>query len=104
MNTVLIRPEDIGSWKNYLGYLLLFFALVDSIYLLILLYKKAGGGELKFFFLKALALVVPFYFVFYPPLHGQKENPKVRNLWAYVFIGFLVYGLAFLIFNITKSI
>ena len=25
-NTVLIRPEDSGSWKNYLGYL--FLALV----------------------------------------------------------------------------
>jgi len=33
-NTALIKPEDVGSWKNYLGYLFLFIALVDSIILI----------------------------------------------------------------------
>lgn len=30
-NTVLIRPEDIGSWKNYLGYTFLVIALFDTV-------------------------------------------------------------------------
>lgn len=30
-NTILIRPEDIGTWKNYLGYFLLVFALYDIV-------------------------------------------------------------------------
>jgi len=34
-NTVLIRPEDVGSWKNYLGYFLLALALYDIIALLV---------------------------------------------------------------------
>ncbi len=29
MNTVWIRPADIGSWENYLGYVLLLFAAYD---------------------------------------------------------------------------
>jgi hypothetical protein len=29
MNTVLIRPEDIGSWKNYAGHFFLLMAVVD---------------------------------------------------------------------------
>jgi uncharacterized membrane protein YfhO len=37
LNTVFIRPEDIGSWKNYLGYLLLILAAVD---IAVLIWKK----------------------------------------------------------------
>lgn len=33
MNTVFIRTEDISSWKNYVGYLFLITALVDSFFL-----------------------------------------------------------------------
>ena len=33
MNTVLIRPEDVGSWKNYAGYAFLVMALVDVVLL-----------------------------------------------------------------------
>ena len=35
MNTVLIRPDDVGSWKNYLGYLFLIIAAIDLFYLII---------------------------------------------------------------------
>lgn len=28
-NTVLIGPEDLGSWKNYAGYGFLALALID---------------------------------------------------------------------------
>jgi hypothetical protein len=37
LNTVFIRPEDIGSWKNYVGYACLVMALIDVTYLI----KKA---------------------------------------------------------------
>jgi hypothetical protein len=33
MNTVFIRPEDIGTWKNYVGYALLLLGLIDSLIL-----------------------------------------------------------------------
>ncbi len=35
MNTLWIRPEDVGSWKNYLGYVLLALAVFDIIWLLL---------------------------------------------------------------------
>jgi len=31
MNTVLIRTEEIGTWKNYLGYLFLALVVFDVI-------------------------------------------------------------------------
>jgi len=34
MNTVFIKTEDMGSWKNYVGYALLVFALIEIVYLL----------------------------------------------------------------------
>ncbi|TNE62191.1 MAG: hypothetical protein EP344_05255 [Bacteroidetes bacterium] len=33
LNTVFVRPEDIGSWKNYAGYGFLLLALVDAVVL-----------------------------------------------------------------------
>jgi len=33
-NTILLRPEDVGGWKNYLGYVIWIFAVYD-LYLLI---------------------------------------------------------------------
>lgn len=33
MNTVFIRPEDIGCWKNYFGYLFLLLAAIDTFFL-----------------------------------------------------------------------
>ena len=31
MNTIFINPENIASWENYLGYLILILAVVDTI-------------------------------------------------------------------------
>lgn len=31
MNTVLLRPEDVGTWKNYAGYAFFALAIFDSI-------------------------------------------------------------------------
>ena len=35
MNTVLIRAEDVDSWKNYVGYLFLIIAAINLFYLLL---------------------------------------------------------------------
>ena len=34
INTLLIRPEDIGSWKNYVGYVFLIISAANLIWLL----------------------------------------------------------------------
>ena len=39
-NTLLIRPEDIGSWKNYVGYVFLIISAANLIWLFVILYKK----------------------------------------------------------------
>jgi hypothetical protein len=39
-NTALIRPEDAGSWKNYLGYFFLLIALIEIIFLIKSFLKK----------------------------------------------------------------
>ena len=44
INTVLIRPEDTGTWKNYLGYGFLFVALIE-IFFLIKQYSKKNNDE-----------------------------------------------------------
>jgi len=40
LNTVLIQPEDIGSWKNYAGYGVLLIAILDTIGLIRKLTRK----------------------------------------------------------------
>ncbi|TFV95557.1 hypothetical protein E4S40_04890 [Algoriphagus kandeliae] len=34
MNTVFIKAEDVGSFKNYLGYVLLVLGLIDAFFLI----------------------------------------------------------------------
>lgn len=34
INTVFIKPEDLGSFKNYLGYGLLIMGLIDAFFLI----------------------------------------------------------------------
>jgi hypothetical protein len=45
MNTVLIRPEDVGTWKNYVGFFLIGLAIADSILILINLIKTKKAAE-----------------------------------------------------------
>jgi len=33
MNTVFLKPEDVGTWKNYVGYAFLLIAVVELFYL-----------------------------------------------------------------------
>ena len=47
MNTVLIRPEDVGSWKNYLGYFFLLLAVVNSFFLIKSYLRKKAPNPIK---------------------------------------------------------
>lgn len=54
-----------------------------------------------FIMLKVLALVLPFYLVYYGPLHERPGDPEMKALWKYVLLGFLGYvllGIAIAIF------
>ena len=44
LNTLFIKPEEIGTWKNYLGYAILIVAVVDTIFLVknIVKHKRRG--------------------------------------------------------------
>jgi hypothetical protein len=52
-----------------------------------------------FALLKVLAFVIPFYFVFYGPLH---DNPEMKILWKYVFSGFFAYALILIMIKYLK--
>ena len=45
MNTVFVRPEDVGSWKNCVGYLFLIIAAIDLFYLLLMSFKQSKKNE-----------------------------------------------------------
>jgi len=47
LNTVFIRPEDIGTWKHFLGYLLLILAVVDTIFIIKNIIKQRRTNEVK---------------------------------------------------------
>lgn len=40
MNTVLIKPEDAGTWKNYVGFAFLAVAIFDIILLIMKYFKR----------------------------------------------------------------
>lgn len=40
-NTILLRPEDVGTWKNYVGYAFLAICLVNVVILLVILRRKS---------------------------------------------------------------
>ena len=40
-NTVLLRPEDVGTWRNYVGYAFLFICLVNVVILLFMLRNRS---------------------------------------------------------------
>lgn len=50
----------------------------------------------KFFnrFLQVSAFLLPVYFIFYPKLHENPEDPFTKILWKYVIAGFCFYGVA----------
>lgn len=40
-NTLLLKPEDTGTWKNYVGYGFLLICLINVFWFLILIGKKS---------------------------------------------------------------
>lgn len=44
-NTIMIKPEDVGTWKNYLGYVILLIAVADTIYIAVKLIKNRNSQE-----------------------------------------------------------
>jgi VanZ family protein len=53
--------------------------------------------------LQILAFLLPFYFIFYGPLHDNPERPKVKTLWKYIFSGFFTYMILGIIFVLIKK-
>jgi len=54
--------------------------------------------------LQVLAFLLPFYFIFYGPLHDNPKHPKVKTLWKYIFSGFFAYTILVIIIIINKGI
>ena len=67
-----------------------------------ILLKKKQCEAIKFFFLKALALALPFYVVYLPQLHEDSTDPKIQRLWKYVIIGFLIYLAGIILYILLK--
>lgn len=52
-------------------------------------------------FLQVSAFLLPVYFVFYPRLNENMDDPFIKSLWRYTIAGFCCYGiLAVVIFAI----
>lgn len=49
--------------------------------------------KIKSIVFKFLAVIIPFYVVYYSQLHDNQEKPEIKILWRYVFFGFLLYFL-----------
>ena len=45
LNTVLIKPENIGTWRNYIGYGCLVLAAIYVVILIIKQIKSKKEGE-----------------------------------------------------------
>ena len=40
MNTVFLKPADVGTWKNYVGYGFLLIAIIELTYYLLILKRR----------------------------------------------------------------
>ena len=47
MNTVLIRSEEVGSWRNYVGYLFLIIAVINFYFLIRKNFIERKRGDLQ---------------------------------------------------------
>jgi hypothetical protein len=48
-------------------------------------------------FLQVAAFLLPVYFVFYPALNENPNDPFIKSLWRFTICGFCFYGIAALI-------
>ena len=44
-------------------------------------------------FLQLSAFLLPIYFVFYPALNENLEDPFIKSLWKFTIAGFCFYGI-----------
>ncbi len=91
MNTVFIKPVNVGSWKNYAGMFLLLIADFNIVLLVLINRKGEGSNKPYDILLKLFALILPFYFVFYDSLYANQDEPKMKELLRYLLAGFIVY-------------
>jgi len=91
MNTLLLKKEDIGTWKNYLGILILMLGIMNLIMAFVTNLSQKLKEKTKNVIFKIVAVVIPFYFIYYWQLHEKQQNKEVKILWKYVMIGFFIY-------------
>ncbi|MCP5061256.1 MAG: hypothetical protein GY936_02180 [Ignavibacteriae bacterium] len=48
--------------------------------------------------LKIFAFLIPMYFIFYPDLNENPDNPRTVSLWKYTLAGFVGYIILTLIY------
>jgi hypothetical protein len=53
--------------------------------------------------LKLGMVLLPFYFIFFGPLHHNAKNPEIKVLWKYLYVGFAFYTLIILYFIIKGA-
>jgi hypothetical protein len=75
---------------------------METVVFTFILPKKKQWEAIKFFFLKLLALTLPFYVVFLPQLHEDSSRAKIKNLWKYVITGFLIYIAGIILYILLK--
>ncbi len=42
LNTVFLKPEDMGSWKNYAGFLFMLLAAINVVFLVVQQQKETA--------------------------------------------------------------
>lgn len=106
MNTLLIRPEDTGTWKNYIGYLFLAFVVLDIIMYLIKKNKKnimwyllkTEISYFKWLYIFSLAFVIIVNFGLTIDgrwIEAQGDFPGLRIIWMGVGIVVLFFAILF---------
>lgn len=91
MNTFFIKKKDIGSWKNYVGYALLLLGAINALMIIAEYLSPRLKIKTRNTLFKIIALIIPFYFVYYWPLHEKQNKNEIKILWKYIFIGFVIY-------------
>ncbi len=102
MNTVLIKPEDIGTWKNYIGMLFLLIATINTVLFLFVIRKSETKNSIYDILLKIFAFILPFYFVFYDRINANHDEPKMKELTRYLIGGFVVYFIIGIVLYFVK--
>ena len=69
-----------------------------------ILYRLKMKTNYTYLLLRISAFLLPFYLIFYGPLHENPEHPKVKSLWKYIYGGFFAYTTLGIIILYNKGI